>query len=320
MVLSTLLRQATSAGVLVNPAKLNRLLQAFVHNVRTDNVTLDDLLNIAESLGNLDPDRVTFYTLPTVPEGEGLAMTSAGPLIWNALVNDQPLPGEVTSKPTPPSTSSSTSTHTSKENSAHPSTSATPTPLTSVITRLITSTPHPKQTLTVSPGEVNLQVVNVAGRLGVATLGMNALNPLGFDIAEPDLLLIPGDVRPGITVQFSPGHRAEALTVAAAVPRSHLVRKKGLGDQIRLFLGSSFDGTVAPVSVGANVPARLSTTAPPVVSTSLSTTVTTPTPSGESAPTTSSTPPSTSTPTKTSSTLSTLSNVRSVNAANKACI
>jgi len=331
-VLSTLLGQASSAGVLLNPAKLNSLLQAFVHNTHTDNVTLDDLLNIAQSLGNLDPKRVTFYTLPTVPDGDGERMTKAGSLIWNALVNDQPLPGEVTAPPEPltsssPPAGSTTPSTSSPRASRAPSTRV----VTRVVTSLVTSTPVVSQSISVSPGDVDLQVVNVAGRGGVATQAMNALNPLGFAISDPDLLLIEGDVRDGITVEFSAGNRAAALTVASAVPGATLVRTPGLGQQVRLMLGSSFDGTVRSVAVGDPLPAALSTTPTPVVSTVLSTRTRTVTPNGGAAPVqnpATSAAPTTTAPTTTAVTTSTppagptLSSgqVESVNAGSSGCI
>jgi len=326
-VLSTMLSEATSAGVLLNPAKLNALLQAFVHNVHTDNVTLEDLLNIAQSLGNLDPKRVTFYTLPTVPDGDGEDMTKAGSVIWNALVNDRALPGEVTAPPEPLTTSSSASSTASSTESEASSTARTPTPslVTRVITSRVTSTPSaPAQDVTVAPGEVDLQVVNVAGRGGVATQAMNALNPLGFDISDPDLLLIPGDVRDGITVEYSSDNRAAAVTVAAAVPGATLVPTDGLGSKVRLMLGSSFDGTVQQVSVGDPVPSALSTTPSPLVSTVLSTEVSTTTPAPAPS-TTPSTSTSTSTETSTSKTTSTQpaltsGEVQSINAGSAGCI
>ena len=67
IVLSAILQQVTSAGTLLNPAKLDAFLQAFVQNTFTDNVTIDDLVTLAQSFGTLDPSRVTFFTLPTVP-------------------------------------------------------------------------------------------------------------------------------------------------------------------------------------------------------------------------------------------------------------
>ena len=67
IVLSTILRQVTQAGTMLNPNKLDSFLQAFVKNTQTDHVTLDDLVNLAGSLGSLSPGVVTFYTLPTTP-------------------------------------------------------------------------------------------------------------------------------------------------------------------------------------------------------------------------------------------------------------
>ncbi len=264
-VLSTMLRQVTSAGVLLNPITLDSVLQAFVHTVQTDNVTLDDLLDIAQSLGNLSPSRVTFYTLPTVPAGNGVAldMAPAGHLIWDALVNDKPLPGETT---TPAAAPSAVSPTPGAAESSHPPASD---PLT--MTSVVTSTPTAPQLLSVAPGDVDLQVVNVAGRSGVATAAMNALRPLGFQLANSDLLLVPGDVRDGLAVEYSPGNRDAAVTVAAAVPGAVLTPTDGLGDKVRLLLGSSFDGTVRGVSVGDPVPAALSTTRSPLLSTVTST-------------------------------------------------
>ena len=53
---SSILQQVTSAGTLLNPAKLDAFLQAFVQNTFTDNVTIDDLVTLAQSFGNLDPE------------------------------------------------------------------------------------------------------------------------------------------------------------------------------------------------------------------------------------------------------------------------
>jgi LCP family protein required for cell wall assembly len=241
VVLSTLLRQVTKAGVLLNPAKLDSLLQAFVHNTQTDNVTLDDLIQLAQSLGNLSPSRVTFYTLPTVndPDGQGEDLTSVAPAVFDALVNDQPLPGEATSRPS--TTSSATVT--------------TPTTPTAGQTSVSTSTAV--QSVTVAPGSVNLLVVNVTGRAGEATKTMTALDAVGFAVTEQDLLLPQGQVQTAVTVQYDPANQPAALTVAAAVPGAELVPTPGLGDQVKLMLGSDFDGTVHAVTLGQPVTASV---------------------------------------------------------------
>jgi LCP family protein required for cell wall assembly len=310
-VLSTILRQATSTGVLLNPIKLNNVLQAFVQNVKTDNVTLDNLLDIAQSLGNLDPRRVTFFTLPTVPDSNGIGLhaTDGAALIWQALRDDTALPGEVTEPPNPTTTSAPPTT---------PMTTIAQDPVTSVVTSLVTTTPTVAQVLSVAPADVDLQVVNVAGRPAVANQARDALLPAGFDIASNDMLRPDNEVQSGITVEYSSGNRDAALTVAAAVPGATLVEKSGLGTQVRLMLGSSFSAgsfaaSVRNVAAGDPLPSSLSSSVTPVVSTVTSTVVSTP-PALTVPVTTSSTAPETTGPTLGSS------DVTSVNAGNASCI
>jgi hypothetical protein len=117
--------------------------------------------------------------------------------------------------------------------------------------------------ITVAPDSVDLQVVNVTGRSGVATETMTSLNSLGFAISESDLVLPENQVQTEITVEYDPSNEASALTVAAAVPGSRLVPTPGLGGQVRLLLGSSFEGTVHAVAVGQIVPASVTSAADP---------------------------------------------------------
>jgi hypothetical protein len=117
---------------LLDPSRLDQVLQAFAKNTFTDNVTLADLTALADSLGNLDPATVTFYTLPTVPsptvDGALDIDESRAPQIFAALINDQLIPSTPTAVsitatlPTPstrvrrtsvtmPSTSTTAATH-----------------------------------------------------------------------------------------------------------------------------------------------------------------------------------------------------------------
>ena len=106
IVLSTILRQVSSAGTLLNPAKLDNFLQAFVKNTFTANITSNDLVALADSLGNLSPARVTFYTMPTVPDADDLNSLvlddTKAPAVLAALRNDTPLPGQAPAHPTQP--------------------------------------------------------------------------------------------------------------------------------------------------------------------------------------------------------------------------
>ena len=236
ILLSAILQQVTSAGTLLNPAKFDAFLQAFVTNTFTDNVTIDDLVALAQSFGTLDPSRVTFFTLPTVPsvsnpEALDVDETKA-PAVFTALVNDQPLPGEpaATQQPSTPVTSAPTTT-----------TGGAPTGLT------------------VDPASIKLTILNLSGRSGVATEAMGLLDNLGFGVTDQDLQEPDQQTQSGVTVQYDPANVAQALTVAAAMPGATLVPTAGLGTQVRLLLGESFSGTVTAVHAGVEVTGTLAT-------------------------------------------------------------
>jgi hypothetical protein len=228
------LQQVTSAGTLLNPAKLDAFLQAFVSNTFTDNVTIEDLVALAQSFGTLDPSRVTFFTLPTVPsvyDSEALDPDETkAPAVFSALVNDQPLPGE-------PAATSAAQT----EPSAPASTAST----------------TPPTGKTVDPGSIDLAIVNLTGRSGVATETMGQLNDIGFAVSEDNLLAPEGQDQDAITVEYDPNNVTQALTVAAAVPNAALVPVAGLGTQVRLLLGSSYQGEVQSIEVGSPVTGTL---------------------------------------------------------------
>jgi LCP family protein required for cell wall assembly len=247
IVLSAILQQVTSAGTLLNPGKLDGFLQAFVQNTFTDNVTIDDLVSLAKSMGNLDPKQVTFYTLPTVPSQDNPdALDPAEPAaseVFSALLNDQPLPGEggATSSPETP---------------------AMPTPSAGAGDSLATGT-------AVDPSTIRLTVVNVSGRSGVATQAMDDLNAVGFDISDEDLQARPDEAQADVTVEYDPTNLNAALTVAAAIPGATVVPVNGLGRSVHLLLGESYEGSVDAVRSGSSVTATMGTaTALPSATTS----------------------------------------------------
>lgn len=256
VVLSAMLQQVTSAGTLLNPSKLNNFLDAFVDSTFTDNVTVDSLIDLAHQLGNLQPGKVTFYTLPAHanPADNGdsqLLDQKTADAVFSALVNDERLPGETVSSSTAatsasgsagaPKTSTSSSSAPSKTNSAAPTT-------------------HAPQTLSVDPRKIKLQIVNMTGIPGQATEASNGLNKDGFAIDPADLYK-PDQTQKGITVEYTAGNRDAAVVVAVAVPGSKLSQVADTANyQVRLLLGSSYQGKLSSVSVGQTVPTRLQTT------------------------------------------------------------
>jgi LCP family protein required for cell wall assembly len=221
LILSAILREVKSAGTLLDPGKLAAFVDAFTRNTSTGNVTFQSLMDLAESIGNLDPALVNFYTMPTVPDPQGTERGSmfideaaAAPLL-TALRNDTPIPSpESTPVPTPAPT-----------------------------------TPAEVDTLTVEPAAVDLQIVNAADVAGLATRAADALAASGFLVTEDDLDT-DEQTRSGVTVRYAPGNEAAALTVAAAVPGAVLEAGDGLGSQVFLRLGSGWDESVTAVAVG----------------------------------------------------------------------
>jgi anionic cell wall polymer biosynthesis LytR-Cps2A-Psr (LCP) family protein len=93
-VLTALLAQAVGSGLLLDPQRLDRTLQVVVANTATDNVTVDDLANLAQSLRGTGSGQVAFHTLPTVPDpgSEFLLPADGDAAIFDALVNDREYP------------------------------------------------------------------------------------------------------------------------------------------------------------------------------------------------------------------------------------
>lgn len=91
--LAAMLAQAASADVVSDPTRLNATLQAIVDNSMTDNVTVQDLADLAVSLKSGGGVDINDYVLPTVSDPTGGLRSAPGASGYlNALVSDRPLP------------------------------------------------------------------------------------------------------------------------------------------------------------------------------------------------------------------------------------
>lgn len=90
-----ILAQATSSGVLTDPARLTGTVQTILDNARTDNVTVPDLVDLALAVKGSGDAQVTRYTLPTVNDTatDGQLAGPGMDAYLQALAADQPLPG-----------------------------------------------------------------------------------------------------------------------------------------------------------------------------------------------------------------------------------
>ncbi|MGV9479537.1 LCP family glycopolymer transferase [Gordonia aichiensis] len=123
--MSSLLRSTLSGNVLSNPSKLNGIVNTFIKNSYVDGVDTQSLLKLADSMQGIEAGRVTFLTVPTsgtATDGSNneIPRTDDINAIFNAIIDDDPLPGEQAAKKKQGSSS------TKKQTTAAGSTTSTP--------------------------------------------------------------------------------------------------------------------------------------------------------------------------------------------------
>ncbi|PXW31778.1 UNVERIFIED_CONTAM: LytR family transcriptional attenuator [Williamsia faeni] len=222
--MSSLLRGALSSQVLTNPATLNGIIDTFIKYSYVDQVNTDDLLQLGQSMQGLDAGRVTFLTVPTsgtAEDGSGNEIPRLDDInaIFDAIINDMPLPGEKTEAPKPGTTT--------------PSTTAT-------------TAPKPEQVTVaaLSPYSISLRVLNGTGVGGVAADAANELAGHGFEING---VADASENRTDTVVRYGPGQQEAAATVAHMFPGATIQADSTVSSGVEVIVGSDFSGTLGEV-------------------------------------------------------------------------
>jgi len=245
--LSSLLRKAMSSEVLLNPGKLTKFVKAFSGATFGDNVGVDQLFTLGQSMQGVEAGRVTFITVPTTGyenerHNEDLRVEDANSL-FEAVRQDVPLPGEAPKKDDAPAKNK-------KQDQ------------TQVQSGLKQQQQQQPSGGTVDPSTVKIQVLNGGNETGgIASDTGDDLAELGFQIVRVGAT-DPTDPTDKTVIRYSKSHAAQAQTLKAAVPGATLVEDPSAGGAILLVLGPDFDGKVqSPTTGGApvDVPDDLST-------------------------------------------------------------
>jgi LCP family protein required for cell wall assembly len=220
--LSSMVQEATSTKLFLQPVKLLRFLDAVTSAVAMDPglKEVGARLDLAQSVVGMKSSQIRFVTVPTEPyppDHNRVQWTSDAVALWKSIKDDSPLPGSM-----PP-----------------PAPGPGPKPT-------VTQAPA----LTVRPDQITVHVVNASGVSGLGAQAAKDLVAQGFVTTRSTTGKIPAK---GVTVGFSSTKRQSARTVAAAFPGARLVLDESAGDFIRVTLGSG-----SPYVVG--VPNRLGTT------------------------------------------------------------
>ncbi len=222
--LSSLLRSLISQDTFFSLDKLNNVVNTFIKNSYVDNVKTKDLVQLGQSVQGMNAGHVSFVTVPTGitdENGDEPPRTSDMRALFDAIINDDPLPGEnnlnATSTPTTKSLTSKT-----------PQTQISPSP-----------DPHPEQVqaVTMAPQNVVVQVSNSTAKSGLATTVSTQLKHQGFKLQTPDDY--PSALK-STTVFFSPGNEQAAATVAATLANPKVERITGIGKVVQVVLGPDF--------------------------------------------------------------------------------
>jgi LCP family protein required for cell wall assembly len=245
--LSSLLRSLISKDTFLSMNKLNNVVNMFIGNSYVDNVKTRDLVQLGQSVQGMNAGHVSFVTVPTGitdENGDEPPRTSDMRALFEAIINDDALPGEndLNATTSPPTKSLSSKT---PKNSAP-------------------TDPHPEhvQTLTAAPHDVTVQVSNSTAKSGLATAASSQLKRQGFRVKSPDDY--PKSLK-STTVFFSPGNEQAAATIAATFANSKVERITGVGQVVQVVLGSDFASVGTPPPAGSSVSVQVdrNTNSPP---------------------------------------------------------
>jgi LCP family protein required for cell wall assembly len=234
--LSSLLRSLISKDTFFSLNKLNDVVNMFINDSYVDNIQTKDLVDLGQSVQGVNAGRITFVTIPTVgyadEYGNEVPRTDDMRALFDAIINDDPLPEEKNADNTP----------VPKTPEAAPSAVAPADGNGELV-----------DAVTTSPGDITVRVSNSTGEDGLASTAASDLQQHGFNVDTPDDYPGPLD---STTVFFSSGNEQAAATVASsfanpAIPT--IERVSGMGNVVRVVLGSDFSSVNAPRPSGSSV-------------------------------------------------------------------
>ncbi|OBI78047.1 LCP family protein [Mycobacterium sp. E740] len=238
--LSSLLRSMISKEVFFSLSKLNNVVNMFINDSYVDNMNTKDLVTLGQSIQGIAAGRITFLTVPTTgymdEYGNEHLREQDTRAIFDAIINDDPLPKEknADNTPVPGTPESTTNAQPEAAQSTHDSA-----PSSEVV-----------DAITTNPADITVRVSNSTGQSGLAATAATELQSHGFKVTSPDDY--QGQLN-STTVFFSPGNEEAAATVASSFANPTIERISGMGDTVRVVLGSDFHTVNAPPPSGSPV-------------------------------------------------------------------
>ena len=253
MFLSSLLRSLISKDTFFSLSKLNNVVNLFINDSYVDNVKTKDLVDLGQSIQGISAGRVTFITLPTTgvtdDNGNEVPNDEAIRALFDAIIDDDPLPGEndKNETTTPVTSTSEHGTATSTETAG----------ATDTATGSETSVTEVVNAVAADPRDVTVHVSNATAQSGLGSSVSLDLQLHGFKVDTPDDY---SESRSQTTVMYAPGNEQAAATVAGALGNPRIERATGLGNVVHVVLGSDFTGVTAPPPSGSQLSVQVTHT------------------------------------------------------------
>ena len=198
--ISSIIRSASSSGLLSSPVKLFQVLSAVTGSLTVDaGLSGDSLKTFLISLQGMSPAAIKFYTVPNTPRNDHenvLWKTADADLMWNAMINDTAYPPKAT------------------------------------------GAPAGQPVLTVHAQDVAVTVLNGSGIVGLARRAATQLAALGFTIAS--VANAPSSDHSTSMITYDPQWNVSVHTLvwAAGNPQANAVA--GQGQTMILIIGKNW--------------------------------------------------------------------------------
>lgn len=244
--LSSLLRSLISEDTLLDLNKLNNVVNLFIGDSYVDNVKTKDLVQLGQSLQGIAAGHITFVTVPTGvtdANGDEPPRTADMRALFDAIIDDDPLPLENDHNAQRLGASSTKGSATTSTPPPAPAKPPAPSPEV-----------RREQVTTASPHDVTVRVSNATAKSGLAAAATTQLKRDGFNVMTPDDY--PSALK-ATTVFFSPGNEHAAATVASAFADAKVRRVSGYGQVVQVVLGPDFSAVADPPPSGSPVSVQI---------------------------------------------------------------
>ena len=224
--MASLLKKATSLGIVANPVRLDGFVSAAAESLQVDEtLTREDILQLAQRMSSIRLDKIEFarlpiaddnYTIPGTDRG-GFVKWEDGPAkkIFQSMINDTPIVVKRSSTPAPASSAA---------------------------------------TYPVQPKDIQVSVVNGSGIAGAGAAASADLQDYGFVLAAA-----PGTAegsRPENTIviydKSLPGAEKAVKTLRQFFPSADFESDSSAGSLFKVTLGTNFTTVVEPGSLPAD--------------------------------------------------------------------